>query len=157
MACLGMIEGQLRGIATPLPSLGDAPAAAPLAGRLQPQGTEGDLNETQLALRRAHEQLTMYREGALRSSTGSVVELWCVTTDAGSDIAFARRAIQIETEHVVTKIVLDMDCLCHQYQLLSFDTLSDVDEVLLAVVRVEDGDAAADAGVNGAPPLKYFS
>ena len=159
MACIGMIEGQLQGIATPLPSLGDALAAAPLADRLQPQGPEGALNETQLALRLAHDQLALYHgdNAPLRNSTGSVVELWCITTDAGSDIAFARRAIQIETEHVVTKILLDMDCLCHQYQLLSFDTLSDVDEILLAVGRVEDDDAAADAGENEAPPWKYFS
>lgn len=50
---------------------------------------------------------------------GSVLlELYAITTDAGSDIAGGRELIQHEMADSIGKLVFDTDCFAHQYQLI---------------------------------------
>ena len=72
-----------------------------------------------------------------------VVEVYCFTTDAGSDIAKARRMLidmmdaQEDQTDRVCRLVFDQDCLSHQYHLLTGGILASMEQVSLALVPYE--------------------
>ena len=70
---------------------------------------------------------------SLRDAVPGLLDVWCVTTDAGPDIAGARKRIQEEVYNHPWRWLYDCDCLLHQYHLISYHLTASMTKVMEAL------------------------
>jgi len=77
----------------------------------------------------------------LRETVNMHIEVWPITTDAGSDIAAAKSRMEQEIENNNFKWDFDSDCLLHQYHLEYRDSLKHMDTVVMPTLAPKDDDS----------------
>jgi len=65
------------------------------------------------------------------------IEMWCVSTDAGSDVKGCRDLISSETEGHVNKLVFQNDCMSHQYHIIVFCLLFAIEDIAAPALGVD--------------------
>ena len=56
---------------------------------------------------------------------------WCVTTDAGSDVSHSRRLLEAAISGTIFKVMFGMDCLYHQFHLITLGLLYGLDTFIM--------------------------
>ena len=67
----------------------------------------------------------------------NAIEMWSVTTDAGSDVKGCRELILSETAEHVNKLVFENDCMSHQYHLIVFCLMFSIEDIAAPALGVD--------------------